>query len=118
MYKSFEGFDINTRYNVIPNIDEIKDINTQFSNNYVDISNNLTKYDSNRKALKSNNGLYHYDDKISSIDLINHKDKNADIYSVVNADINELQLHQNSIYITGIIACATLLITALLIGRK
>jgi hypothetical protein len=119
MYKSFEGFNVNTKYNVIPNLNEITEINRQFSNNYLDISNNLITYANNRKALKTNNKLYHYDDTISTIDLVNNrKDKQSDIYSVVNADVNELQLHTNSIYITGIIACATLLITALFIGKK
>lgn len=122
MYTNFEGFDTNDMYSYFTNpknTQEDRDsINAQFSDNYVDISNNIAKYSANRKALQSNNAKYHYDDNISSMSLIDRREKNADIYSVVNTDINELQLYQNSIYITGAIACATLLITAIFIGRK
>ena len=122
MYTNFEGFDTTNMYSYLTNPQNTQEnrdsVNNQFSNNYVNISNNIAKYSVNRKALQSNNAKYHYDDNISSMSLIDRREKNADIYSVVNTDINELQLYQNSIYITGAIACATLLITAIFIGRK
>jgi hypothetical protein len=90
---------------------------TDFSANYMDISNDFGNYERIVSELKNNNNIYHYDDKIDA-NIIFEKNKSKDIKTAINNDINEIQLYQNSIYITGIIACATLLIASIIISKK
>jgi hypothetical protein len=130
MYTSFSGFGKESFSNIIENMEAsdilaIDDLYTKMDSNinvfisqYTDISNNIVNYKNNQAQLASNNQKYHYDDKPDSIDLLNMHPKGKDIYMVVNSDINQLKLYQNSIYVTGVIACATLLIAAIFIGRK
>ena len=130
MYTSFSGFNKESFSPIIETLegnntdaknylyDKFDLIDTQFSDQYKDISNNLLQYKQNQVELSSNNKKYHYDDTPDHISLLNKQPKGKDIYMVVNSDINELKLYQNTIYVTGVIACATLLIAAIFVGRK
>lgn len=133
MYKGFGGFERFENFSILEGIDTStveQNINTQNNlaqmiqsnekkqyQNYLDISNNITSYTNTATILSDNNNAYHYNDKQDPNSLINNTEI-KDIKSAINNDINELKLYQNSIYITGIIACATLLITAILISKK
>lgn len=85
--------------------------------NYIDISNNIGKYTSTANYLSENNNVYHYDD-IQDPNTITGYNEPKDIKTAINKDINEMMLYQNSIYITGVIACTTLLIAAIMISKK
>jgi len=82
--------------------------------NYVDISNNIQTYLTTQQQLHNNNSKYHYDDILAPNTIINGKDT-TDIRTVLQDDINTLTLYQNAIYISSSIACATLLIAAIII---
>lgn len=88
-----------------------------FSANYLDISNNFGYYNSTVSDLSNNNAIYHYNDT-QDPNTIFQNNKPKDIKAAINNDINEIQLYQNTIYITGIIACTTLLIVSMLISKK
>jgi hypothetical protein len=130
MYKTFEGFTKFSLYegiNVAPLkqnmklhndlVNSIQTTKTNMNTNYIDISNNIGSYNTTKDQLSQNNNIYHYDDKQDPNTIIGYNAP-KDIKTAINTDINELKLYQNSIYITGIIACATLLISAILISKK
>lgn len=133
MYKSFEGFkqfsiyegvdqtippEIQTRINTGKKlIGNISQNYIDISKNYIDISNNIDTYNIITSKLRSSNDKYHYSDIQDPNVIINYSTP-KDINYAINNDVNELKLYQNSLYITGIIACATLLITAILISKK
>lgn len=125
LYKTKENFDTTTTQLAInKNINQINDLKMDMSNNqalmqsnFADISNNLQKYYDTANYLSSNNSTYHYDDKQSSQEIM-FQTSPKDIKYVVQDDINQLKLYQNSVYISGVLACATLLIAVILIGRK
>lgn len=85
--------------------------------NYIDISNNIGKYSATANYLSENNNVYHYDDIQDPNTIIGYNEP-KDIKTAINKDINEMMLYQNSIYITGVIACTTLLIAAIMISKK
>lgn len=85
--------------------------------NYKDLSNNVSAYLSERKFLQKNNDKYHYDDT-QDPNVIIRPEESKDIKAAINNDITEMKLYQNSIYITTAIACATLLIGTIMIGKK
>ena len=85
--------------------------------NYVDISSNIGAYNAMTFDLSNNNNKYHYTDT-QDPNIIRGYNSPKDLSYVINNDVNELKLYQNSIYITGVIACTTLLITAILISKK
>jgi hypothetical protein len=119
LYK--EGFDISTLQQEMnlqnSLVDSIKANKRDMKNIYIDISNNIGSYNITKDQLSTNNNIYHYDDKQDPNKIIGYNAP-KDIKTAINNDINELKLYQNSIYITGIIACATLLISAILISKK
>jgi len=86
----------------------------QILKNYIDISNNIQTYLTTQQQLHNNNSKYHYDDVLDPNTIINGKDT-TDIRTVLQDDINTLSLYQNAIYISSSIACATLLIAAIII---
>ena len=86
-------------------------------NNYTDLSNNVSAYLSQRNYLHENNDKYHYDDSPDP-NILFRPEESKDIKSAIQADINEMKLYQNSIYITTAIACATLLIGTILMTKK
>jgi hypothetical protein len=133
MYKTFEGF---TKFSVFEGLDpnvvsEIKtkigvgeglksDVNIKSDKiikNNQEISSNIQSYNNTIDNLKSKNNIYHYNDTLDSHTIVGYNTP-KDIKSAINNDVNELRLYQNSIYITGIIACSTLLISAILISKK
>jgi hypothetical protein len=126
-YSSYgtENFDsMNTQIDINNNINQINEINTHLAanrasvqSNFADISNNLQKYYDNANYLSLNNSKYHYDDIQKSQEIVLQTSP-KDIKYVIQDDINQLKLYQNSIYISGVIACATLLIAAILISKK
>jgi hypothetical protein len=122
--KTAENFDTTTQVNINKNINQINGLKMDMSNNdalmqsnFADISNNLQKYYDTANYLSSNNSKYHYDDKQSSQEIM-FQSSPKDIKYVVHDDINQLKLYQNSVYISGVLACATLLIAVILMGRK
>jgi hypothetical protein len=130
MYKTFEGFSKFSLYEGIDgrtvqlNINDQKNLlqsietnNSNISKNYIDISNNIGAYNSTAGILNANNNIYHYSDQQDPNTIIGYNAP-KDIKTAINNDINELKLYQNSIYITGVIACATLLLAAILVSKK
>jgi len=130
MYKTFEGFTHFSLYEGIDsttvqqNINDQKNLaqliqtnNSNISKNYIDISNNIGDYNTTAGILTKNNNIYHYSDQQDPNTIIGYNAP-KDIKTAINNDINELKLYQNSIYITGVIACATLLLSAILVSKK
>lgn len=91
-----------------------KDNVSQLLANYADISNNIQSYMTTQTYLRENNETYHYDDQLDPNVILKRAPPN-NINTVLEKDIHTLTLHQNSIYITSAIACATLLIAAIII---
>ena len=81
---------------------------------YADISNNVMSYMNTTQNLHNNNDRYHYDDQLDPNVIIKREPPN-NINTVIETDLNTLTLNQNSIYISSAIACATLLIAAIII---
>ena len=111
----YNSISINKNINTIQSLDNINKTNVQtILNNYSDISNNIHSYLSSQDYMHSNNSKYHYDD-IMNPDSILKKESPDNITTVLEKDLNTMNLHQNSIYISSAIACATLLIAAIII---
>ena len=109
---------------VLQNVKSIKDLeqttkyqSSQFIPNYMDISQNISEYNKKVKFLHDNNDTYHYDDEENPNVLIRHAEP-KDIRDAIEHDINDINIYQNSIYITSAIACATFLIAALMISKN
>lgn len=130
MYKTFDGFTNFSIYEGI-NVSNVQSgVNTQrslesstinniysdISRNTLDISNNIHEYNIIKTKLISND-MYHYNDTQDANTIFGYNEP-KDTKTAINTDVNELKLYQNSIYITGIIACTTLLISAILISKK
>ena len=79
-----------------------------------DLSNNITGYVSKTDYLQMNNSKYHYNDQ-QDPNVIMRPEESKDIKTAIQHDINEMKLYQNSIYISSIIAGATILIAAIII---
>jgi FtsZ-binding cell division protein ZapB len=105
---------VNTNTELKTSIKELEDEKRQ---NYLDLSNNIQKYASTVDFLSENNDKYHYDDKQDPTVIIGYREP-KDINSAIKKDIHQLTIYQNSIYITGVIACASLIIGAILIAKK
>lgn len=120
-FSIYEGLDSeNVQQNINKQNNLVQTINTNNSKirqTYLDISNNISSYTDTATILNANNDIYHYSDKQDPNIIIGYNAP-KDIKDAINNDINELKLYQNSIYITGVIACATLLITAIFISKK
>jgi len=129
MYKTFEGFTNFSIYEGMttttpPYLGNYNTLNSTVKGDEknIIIKNKIIKdkisgYTTFVDDLKSKESVYHYDDKLDSQTIVGYNAP-KDIKSAINNDVNELKLYQNSIYITGIIACATLLISAILISKK
>lgn len=110
-YKPINTFSMHEGLTAIPNS------YSDFSANHADISNGFGNYSSIVSHLSHDNNIYHYNDAVDA-NVIFENNKSKDIKTAINNDINEIQLYQNSIYITGIIACSTLLIASIIISKK
>jgi len=82
--------------------------------NYNDISNNTQSYLNTQKYLHDNNSQYNYDNEMAP-DVILKREPPNNINTVLEKDLNTMNLYQNSIYISSAIACATLIIAAIII---
>lgn len=103
------------------NIGELQGLETETRNNittilqkYDNISNNIQTYNETRTKLSQNNSKYHYDDVLEPTAILKKYDED-NIRTVLQKDLNQLNLYQNSVYITSAIACATLAIAIIII---
>jgi hypothetical protein len=103
------------------NVDTLTYLNTQNNqlqtkllSNYTDISYNVQSYLDIQRDISNNDTKYHYNDEMDPISIMK-KDTGNNIHTILEKDINMLKLYQNSIYVSSAIACATLLIAAIII---
>ena len=89
-------------------------LQTNLLSNYTDISNNVQSYLDIQRDISNNDTKYHYNDELDPNSIMK-KETGNNIHTVLEKDINMLKLYQNSIYVSSAIACATLLIAAILI---
>jgi len=119
-----------TPFITIPDIDSVeKNITTiqnlqqsnallgkELINKYGDLSNNVIGLTDKMKYLYDNNKKYHYWGK-DDPNVIIRPEESTDIRWALQKDVTEMKLYQNSIYISTVIACATLLIAAITISK-
>ena len=126
----------------IPNAKEmLKDISNnnriyiqrqeQVGRNYIDVSNNITKNMNLYRTLESDdviNGIRYKHDEMKIPDMystdLNHGFEDTkstrpltSVRDALKTDENIMLLQQNSLYITGTITAATLLIAAVLLAK-
>jgi hypothetical protein len=103
----------------------------QVGRNYIDVSNNITKNMNLYRTLESNdviNGIRYKDDEMKIPDMystdLNHGFEDTEstrpltsVRDALKTDENIMLLQQNSLYITGTITAATLLIAAVLLAK-
>jgi hypothetical protein len=77
--------------------------------NYTDLSNNIDTYNANYEDLKKE-AKYEFDPSAGI------QQSSSNILDVANADINEMVLHQNNMYILGTVTSASLIIAAILLS--
>jgi len=92
-------------------LDTINENSSAASTNWSIYKDNLTK----QSIYNDNNGgvLFKKDDNGQIVPRVTNYTA-----EIVKHDLNELIIQQNTIYVTGTIACATLLIAAIMIGSK
>ena len=139
MYKNFEGFhtspqtlyttykegatftnDAAIRQNIdmVDNLDKtIQETSDQQYKIYTDITQDVGSYVNQANNMIDKNDRYHYNDLQDHNELIK-RTKPKDIRTTLNDDINKLSLYQNTIYISGVIACSTLIIVLLMMSKK
>jgi len=83
---------------------------------YMDLSENIGTYIDKSNYLVANNDKYHFVGR-DDPNVILHPEESKDIQSALQNDVIEMKLYQNSMYITSAIACATLLIGAIIISK-
>ena len=82
---------------------------SKINSNYTDLSNNIDEYNASRAELNSD-ARYEFSPSAGI------QQSSSNILDVVNADINEMVLHQNNMYILGTVTSASLLIAAILLS--
>jgi len=103
--------------NTVKNLEgSITRIDISANTNFKDISNNLGVYKNMATYLEQKNDVYHYNDKQDPMILL-AQNPPKDIRYVINEDINKIKLYQNTIYISGAIACATALLAIILLTK-
>jgi hypothetical protein len=103
--------------NTVKNLEgSITRIDISANTNFKDISNNLGVYKNMATYLEQKNDVYHYNDKQDPMILL-AQNPPKDIRYVINEDINKIKLYQNTIYISGAIACATALLAVILLTK-
>ena len=90
------------------------EIQSNLLSNYNDILNNVQRYLDIQLDISNNDAKYHYNDTMDTLSIIK-KDSVNNINTILDKDINMLHLYQNSIYVSSAIACATLLVAAIII---
>jgi hypothetical protein len=83
----------------------------QMKTNDIALSGNVTSF-SNTYTDLSNNNLAQFSPQFTNFD------NTMTIKDAMNNDLNEMLVQQNNMYIMGTIAAATLLVTAILIGKE
>jgi hypothetical protein len=83
----------------------------QMKTNDIALSGNVTSF-SNTYTDLSNNKLAQFSPQFTNFD------NTMTIKDAMNNDLNEMLVQQNNMYIMGTIAAATLLVTAILIGKE
>lgn len=83
---------------------------------YMDLSENIGTYIDKTNYLVANNDKYHFVGR-DDPNVILHPEESKDIQTALQNDVIEMKLYQNSMYITSAIACATLLIGAIIISK-
>lgn len=84
---------------------------------YSDITKGVGSYVGSANGLIDKNELYHYNDIQDHNELLK-RTKAKDIRTTLNEDINTISLYQNTVYISGLITCSTLIIVLLLMSKK
>jgi len=84
---------------------------------YADITKGVTEYVENANTLVDKNEKYHYNDMQDHNDILK-RSKSKDIRTTLNDDINAISLYQNTVYISGVLACSTLIIVLLMMREK
>lgn len=122
MYKklSIETFEQSSIQQKITSVNDletsIEKTKKDFQQNYKDINNTIGLYTNTTNYLEKNNDIYHYNDNQDPNTLL-LMNKPKGIKYVMNEDIKQIKLYQNTIYISGVIACATLLIAISLMQK-
>jgi hypothetical protein len=107
--------DLQNNINVLQSQSNLININdSEITNNFYDLSQNIINYKSLRNEMK----LTSYDSSYNKIPIPDRTDMIQTTTDVRKEDINILLLQQNYIYIVGSVTCATLLIAAIVIGRN
>ena len=102
--------DVTTSINTVNNlVNSIKQTKADLTKNFLDISANISEYEDKTLYLEKHNSVYNYYDSPDPQTLL-MKTEPKDIKYVMNQDINQIKLYQNTIYISGVIAVATLFI--------
>lgn len=88
--------------------------------NYIDIGNNINKYNALHNQLSNNSKKYEFNEYDINTDVYktNMLQKTPSIVDAANDDINEMIMQQNHMYILGTVASATLIITAILLSSS
>jgi hypothetical protein len=103
--------------NTIKNLEgSLTRIDISANTNFKDISNNLGVYKKMTTYLEQKNNVYHYTDNPEPQTLL-AQNPPKDIRYVINDDINQIKLYQNTIYISGAIACATILLGVVMLMK-
>ena len=88
--------------------------------NYIDIGNNIIRYNTLHKKLSNNNKKYEFNEYDINTDIYktNILQKTPSIVDAANDDINEMIMQQNNMYILGTVASAALIVTAILLSSS
>jgi len=126
MYKKTDRFHTETfvsdvkvqdNVNTVKNLEgSLTQMNIDANTNFKDISNNISEYKRITTYLEQKNDVYHYNDKQDPTILL-AQNPPKDIRYVINDDINKIKLYQNTIYISGAIACATAVLAVVLLMK-
>jgi len=123
--ENYTPMTFNTDTNAVPqNVATIQqmqsDLNKthiQLQQNYSVLTRDVNINQANRQYLHNHNETYHYDDT-QDPNVILRPEESKDIKVAIQQDIQQMKLYQNSIYMTSVIAGATLLIATIILVKK
>ena len=111
------GIQVQDSVNTVKNLEgSITRIDISANTNFKDISNNLDVYKKTATYLEQKNDVYHYTYKQDPMIILAHNPP-KDIRYIINEDITKIKLYQNTVYISGAIACATAFLAVILLTR-
>jgi len=105
---------VSQNMNTIQNINQ-ENTSKQIINQFIDLSHNVGAT-IDKMGYLYHNKKYQYWGKEDPNVLI-HPEESQDIQTALQKDVTDMRLYQNSIYVTTAIACATLLIGAIIISK-